>query len=173
MAQHQDALGQFRKLYQNLSQERDRIQARIAELDAALNLSSAAGVTSSATRSSFGRVSGEAVSKNGLGMREAIQQVTASSPLPVRQIVEAMQQIGFKFRSSNPVNSVGSYLYGKEGKKHFKRSDSGFSPLAGAGSLKSTPSIAKPAKRKMSAAGRRAIAEGARKRWAAHNAAKK
>ncbi len=32
-----------------------------------------------------------------------------------------MLKQGFVFKSSKPVNSVGAYLYGKEGKKYFVR----------------------------------------------------
>ena len=59
-------------------------------------------------------------------MREAITQVLNKSPMKIRGIVEGMEDLGFVFKSKNPVNSVGAYLYGPEGKKHFKRADGKF-----------------------------------------------
>jgi hypothetical protein len=58
---------------------------------------------------------------------EAISQVTAKKPLTIREIVEAVQKVDYTFSSSNPVNSVGAFLYGT-GKKAFKRVDGRFSP---------------------------------------------
>ena len=37
------------------------------------------------------------------------------------------RRAGYVFKSSNPTNSVGAYLYGPEGKKHFAREDGQFS----------------------------------------------
>jgi len=59
-------------------------------------------------------------------MRDAITQVVRSQPRKIRDIVEGMENAGFVFKSKNPVNSVGAYLYGPEGKKYFKRADGKF-----------------------------------------------
>jgi hypothetical protein len=45
----------------------------------------------------------------------------------IGDIVEGMKRSGYVFKSSNPTNSVGAYLYGSEGKKHFTRADGKFS----------------------------------------------
>ena len=63
-----------------------------------------------------------------MSIREAIIQVTKSKPLKLAEIVQAVQKIGYKFASKNPGNSVGAFLYGKDGKKHFKRVDGKFRP---------------------------------------------
>ncbi len=68
-------------------------------------------------------------SDNDISIREAIMRVTSKEPLTVRDIVPAVQKLGYKFQSSNPVNSVGAYLYGAHGKKHFKRSKGKFSAI--------------------------------------------
>jgi hypothetical protein len=62
---------------------------------------------------------------NTMNIKEAITKVTAKSPLTVREIVEAVQAIGYKFTTRNPINSVGAYLYGA-GKKQFTRKEGNF-----------------------------------------------
>ena len=59
-------------------------------------------------------------------MRDAITNVVRTSPKKIREIVAGMQSLGFVFKSKNPINSVGAYLYGPEGKKYFKRADGKF-----------------------------------------------
>ncbi len=56
-------------------------------------------------------------------MREAISRALSAGPLRIQQIVAAMLEQKYPFISSKPVNSVGAYLYGPEGKKCFKRKD--------------------------------------------------
>ena len=63
--------------------------------------------------------------RGAMSMREAISKVLAKAPLGIRDIVGGMQRIGYKFKSSNPTNSVGAFLYGPEGKKSFVRNKNG------------------------------------------------
>jgi len=65
-------------------------------------------------------------------MRETIRQLVEKSPLRIGEIVDGMKRSGYVFKSSKPANSVGAYLYGTEGKKHFVRADGKFSPKSGA-----------------------------------------
>src|ERR1043165_189719 len=126
MARQQDVLKQFESLHRDLLEEREQLRKRLESLNQALGLSGSIGSPGGA---GFG---GGASFGVELGMREAIQKATANSPLGVREIVEAIQRIGFRFKSKNPYNSVGAYLYGKEGRKYFKKTDGKFSPLPGA-----------------------------------------
>jgi hypothetical protein len=64
-----------------------------------------------------------------MSLREAIIKVTAKKPLSIREIVDAVQKIDYKFSTSDPVNSVGAYLYSKSGKKSFKKVDGKFSAV--------------------------------------------
>jgi hypothetical protein len=105
---------------------------------------------------------------NKLKLRDAISKVSGKKPLSVREIVEAVQKLGYQFQSSNPVNSVGAFLYGPSGKKHFKRMNGKFAPI-GASKNGAAPT---KAKRTMSPAARKRIA-AARARWAAVKAKKK
>jgi hypothetical protein len=60
-------------------------------------------------------------------MREVISKLVAKTPMRINDIVDGMQRSGYVFKSSKPANSVGAYLYGPEGKKHFTRADGKFS----------------------------------------------
>jgi hypothetical protein len=101
-------------------------------------------------------------------------QVTSRQPLSVREIVEAVRSAGHKFESSDPIKSVGAYLYGPEGKKHFKRNDGKFSPMvkysAPVSTGKNAPAQPAKAKKTFSPEARRRIAEAVRARWARQKA---
>src|SRR3954465_924924 len=105
-----------------------------------------------------------------MSLQERMTQGTREQPLSVREIVEAVKKAGHKFQSTDPIKSVGSYLYGPEGKKHFKRVDGKFSPLGG--STVGNGRGAKPAKAKrpMSAAARAKISAAVKARWAKQKA---
>ena len=61
-----------------------------------------------------------------IGMRDAIAAATRKGALKPRELVDAVQKVGYRFTSKNPYNSIGAYLYGREGRKHFKKVDGGF-----------------------------------------------
>jgi hypothetical protein len=83
------------------------------------------------------------------------------------QVLEAVQKRGYKFSTNNPMNSLGVVLYGRN--PRFNRADGKFSTRGSATQI--SPAVKRSGKRKISAAGRKAIAEAARKRWAAAKAA--
>lgn len=68
-----------------------------------------------------------ASARPGASMREVISKLVAKNPLRIGEIVDGMHRAGYVFKSSNPTNSVGAYLYGPEGKKHFVRNEGKFS----------------------------------------------
>ena len=127
MRKQVDAVQQFTALRAALLRERDAIRQRLQQIDAAL-----AGVEKTAAPASPKKPKSRSGRRrrvgNAMNIREAIAKVTAARPLSVRDIVEAVRKAGYKFTSTNPVNSVGAYLYGAHGKKHFKRADGKFAP---------------------------------------------
>ncbi len=125
MRKHSDAVQQFTALRSALLREREVIQQRLQRIDTALaGTGERPGLT---RRKPRGHAQGRRP-ENTMNIREAIAQVTVKKPLSVREIVEAVQKIGYRFQSANPVNSVGAYLYGA-GKKVFKRTDGKFAPV--------------------------------------------
>ena len=115
MRKPNDAVEQFVALRSALLSEREVIVKRLEQIDAALGSSS--GLAAAGPR--LGRPPGRRGRRasNSMNIREAIAKVTARKALGVREIVDEVQKIGYKFSSSNPVNSVGAYLYGAHGKK--------------------------------------------------------
>jgi hypothetical protein len=138
MAIRKDILKEFTSLQQELGDERRRIQSRLAQLDRVLSLTVAAtaGVPNVPSPQNGNQAPRRERVQNKLSMREAIEEATAQRPLAVRDIVDAVQRLGFRFRSTNPVNSIGAYLYGKEGKKFFAKKPEGFASIGRAGSAK-------------------------------------
>lgn len=131
---NQDAVQQFNALRQALIRERDQIQRRLQQINQALGESTASapsGAPGSAPAAPMQRFGPGRPAPGQLTIREAITKATANKAMNVREIVEAVQQMGYKFSSSNPINSVGAYLYAG-GKKHFKNEGGRFSPLRGA-----------------------------------------
>jgi hypothetical protein len=124
MRKQNDAVQQFTTLRSALLREREAIQQRLRLIDAAL---AGSRELPAAKLKTPGRRRG-ARPENAMNIRDAIARVTAKKALSIREIVEAVQKIGYRFQSANPVNSVGAYLYGS-GKKDFKRTDGKFSPV--------------------------------------------
>jgi hypothetical protein len=188
MPKERNIIQEVLRLIQQLEQERAQHRQRIDEIDSALTQIRGGSIAPSPASPRRGRPPGSknAPAKssaptgqggrggNSMSFREAAAQVTAKQPLSVREIVEAVQKIGYKFQSADPIKSVGAYLYGKEGKKHFKRADGKFSAEKGP-IEKGNGRSAQPAKAKrtMSPESRKKIAEAVRARWAKQKAGKK
>ena len=133
----QDSIQRFISLRASLERERSHLRRRLQEIEQALGGAAAPAAATAPVARRRRRVGKAAKAKatkakvarpNAMSLREAIQRITAKTPLSVRDIVSAVQKGGYHFQSSNPVNSVGAYLYGPEGKKHFKRADGKFAP---------------------------------------------
>ena len=58
-------------------------------------------------------------SQNKMSLREAVRQATASKPLTKAEILAAIDKLGYKFNTSDPVNSLNCVLYDTK-KKLFK-----------------------------------------------------
>jgi len=127
-----DAVRQFTVLRGALQRERSELQQRLKQIDAALNGGEVpvpfikAPTLRGTVQKAKARTRGV---RNKLTVREAVEKVTAAKALPLREIVEGMQRLGYKFASKNPKNSVGAYLYSAEGKKHFKRANGKFARI--------------------------------------------
>lgn len=128
MRKQLDTVQQFTALRSALVREREAIRQRLQQIEAAL-----AGARKAPTPSSSKMVGVLPGARprpgNKMSIREAITKVTTSRALTVREIVEAVRKIGYKFASRDPVNSVGAYLYAKHGRRHFKRVNGKFSPV--------------------------------------------
>ena len=120
-----DPVAQLANLRDALEKERTDLLKRLSQIDEALN---GAGIPAAFIKPGGGRGRRGPRARNKLTVREAIAKATASRPLGLAEIVQAVRKIGYKFTSKNPQNSVGAYLYGADGRKHFKRVDGKFAP---------------------------------------------
>jgi len=151
--QTNDSVAKFVALRAALNKEREQLQRRLQQIEAALGGAGAPApgpvATPAAAPKRRGRKPGRPAAVaapaapaapaprrgrpprvgNTMSIREAIAKVTAREPLGLSDLVNAVQGIGYKFESKNPRNSVGAYLYSKHGKKYFKRANGKFSPV--------------------------------------------
>ncbi len=116
-----DSLKAFVKLRRNLEAEQSKLTARLAELNAALGDNGQEGQNgkTAATARAGKRV------QNDLSLKEAILQVIKGKALTKDEVHSAITAIGYKFNTGNPLNSIGTVLYGKKPK--FKNDGGKFS----------------------------------------------
>ncbi len=109
-----DPVQQYLKAREDLIKEKERLEQRLREIEAAL----AGGPEPSAApapvakkkgrpRGSGGRGRG----KNVISLREAIRRVTWERPLTRKEILDEVVKLGYKFSTKNPINSINQVLY--------------------------------------------------------------
>lgn len=169
-----DSLQQFVRLRQQLTQERGQLEARLREISEALgemplpSVSAMQGATPSVPAQPARR--GTRAAAGGQSLREHVIQVLQEGPKTKEEVLEAVQKRGYKFSTSNPLNSLGVILYGKNPK--LNRVDGRFSLAGGAGASAAGGSSGRGGKRHMSAEAREKIAAAQRARWAKQNGGK-
>ena len=172
-----DIVGEAMALFQRLQQERGQHQNRIDEIDRALgHLRGAAPAAAAKTAARPAKVKSVVVGRRGRGgnpmpLRAALVQVLAHGPRTKQELMAGVRKIGYRFKATDPMNSMQAFLYGA-GKKLFKRVDGKFSLAAGVSS--STPAAGKPAKvrRVISPEARKRISDAVKARWARQRAGK-
>ncbi len=171
-----DILSQYVNVRDALYQEKSDLEKRLAEIKQALGEASTAVAAAPSAVKAAGRRGGRG--GNALSLRDAVLQATAAGPLSRRGILAAVKKLGYRFKSSNPLNSLGAVLYGKKPK--FINNDGLFSPVGGGGvavSAVSAPAAivsAAPRKRRkrhVSPEARAKLAAAAKARWARVKAA--
>jgi hypothetical protein len=133
-----DPIQQFVRLRTNLERERESLRNRLTEVERALGLAAPTAAASNAPRRgrppgsknrpqapAKPRPAGAPNPQNKMSMRDAIAKALGKQPLGIKDVVAGMKKLGYRFKSSNPVNSVGAFLYGPEGKKTFVRGKDG------------------------------------------------
>jgi hypothetical protein len=168
-----NSLQQFVRLRQQLTQERGQLEQRLRQISEALgemplpSVSAIQGATPSAPSQPARR--GRRAAASGQSLREHVLQVLQEGPKTKEEVLDAVQKRGYKFSTSNPLNSLGVILYGKNPK--LIRVDGRFS-LAGGAASSSTGGARRGGRRTMSAEARERIAAAQRARWAKQNGGK-
>src|SRR5436190_22731915 len=112
-------------LFQQLQQRRAELQREISEIDEALTqIRGGSGATAPNTVRSGVHSSGKKV-----GLRDMVITALTKGPLSRAEILQEVQNLGYRFNSKNPSKSLDVFLYGA-GKALIKRVDGKFS-LAG------------------------------------------
>jgi|SRR5687767_2016557 len=158
-------------LRDSLMQEKTRLESRLREINSALGQGQEAGTARASSISQPAR-RGRRGARSGLSLRDAVLQATAKGPLTKEQILEAVKGFGYRFSTSNPLNSLGVILYGKNPK--FKNNDGRFSPMGAtnAGRAGNTGARTGSKRGKLSPEARARIAAAQRARWAKVKSAK-
>ena len=117
-----DKLQQYLASLKELHAEKARLEARLEQINAAL------ADTPGATTGRRGRRVGRRgrARRNGLSLREAVVQVTRSRALSKPEILQAIQRIGYKFATKDPMNSLNAMLYAPANR--FRNQNGRFAP---------------------------------------------
>ena len=125
-----DDINQYVSLRNALTAEKSQIELRLSQINQALGHAEAAPETPAPSypepapavgRGRKGRGS------NTITLKDAVIQVTSATPLGRQEMIDAVQNIGYRFDSKNPLNSLGNVLYGKN--PRFQSVDGKYSPM--------------------------------------------
>ena len=117
-----DKLQQYLSSLKALHAEKARLEARLEQINAAL-----ADTPGAATGRRGRRVGRRGrTRRNGLSLREAVVQVTRSRALSKPEILQAVQKVGYKFATKDPMNSLNAMLYAPANR--FRNQNGRFAP---------------------------------------------
>ena len=120
------SIKKFIKLRQQLESEHTQITARLKEIEAALGSFQSAPVTASKTpgKKRGPKPGSKRKVSNEVSLKDSILKVIGKQQMTKEQILEGVVKSGYRFRTSNPANSLNVILYGKKPK--FSRKDGKF-----------------------------------------------
>src|SRR5688572_27299336 len=105
-----DSLQTYLKLREQLDKERTQIQQRLTEIEAALGTGEQRATAPSPSPRSSARAGRP---RSTLSLREAVQQVIKDRAMTKEEILQSIKDLGYRFSTNNPLNSLGVILYGK------------------------------------------------------------
>ena len=163
-----DSIQQYVRLRRELDAERQQLEARLRDINEALgerapsSLSLTQASSSSAPSEPARR--GRIAAGGGQSLRDHVIAVLQDGPMTKEEVLSAVQNRGYRFSTSNPLNSLGVILYGKNPK--LNRVDGRFSLSGGGASATSVGGRKMRGRRTMSPQARARIAAAQRARWA-------
>jgi hypothetical protein len=147
-----DALKQYQTIREGLLNEKRELETRLSALTQALGQNSRPTRSISDVSSTGPRTSSS--------LKSLVFEVLAHGALSKEDLLAKIQERGYKFQTRDPLNSLGTILYGKN--PRFTREGDRFGLPANR-----APSPKKSGKRTMSPEAKARIAAAQRKRWAA------
>jgi hypothetical protein len=175
-----DALIQYAKLKQQLTEEQTELQTRLNEINQVLGneVAAASPPTTTPTAAAEAPAPVAQVKRRGrppgakMSIRVLITKALSErGPLSRRELGQALVELGYKSNAKDPMGSIGNFLYGK--RSPFKSKDGKFylpggtavgTPVGNGGAEAEAP--ATKGKLKRSAAVRARMAEAQRASWA-------
>lgn len=119
-----DKLKKYLASLEELRAEKAELESRLEQINEALS-NAPAGAMQRGRRGAGGKRAGRR-RRNGLSLRAAVTQVTKSRPLTKAEILQAIQKIGYKFSTKDPMNSLNAMLYAPANK--FRNQNGKFGP---------------------------------------------
>jgi hypothetical protein len=116
----------FIELKKQFITEREAIRQRLAQINLALGHEADSVVTMPPRVAPAPARARPSRHDNPMSLRSAILQVTKSKPLTKKDILSAVQKLGYRFDTKDPMNSMGVILYGRNPK--FRNQNGKFSP---------------------------------------------
>ena len=110
-----DSIKQYVALRAALKQEKAQLESRLAAINHALSETSApvnavvAAPAGAKASPPAPRRRGRAANK--LSLKEAVVQVLSAGPLDKKEILSGVSKLGYKFKASDPMNSLNTLLY--------------------------------------------------------------
>ena len=161
-----DPLQQYAKLHRQLTEEKSQLESRLNQLNQVLGSEGlpeqsapSASVPAEVAPQPAKRRGRKPKAANQMSLREAVLKALSQGPLARKDLVKAVEDVGYVFTTKNPLNSIGSILYAKNtpvkskgGKFYLPGSAAIVAPEQTGNGEGQTP--AKKRKRKVSAAAR-------------------
>ncbi len=116
-----NSIEKYLRLRRALEAEREQLTNRLNEVNAALNAFGGAG--DGPGKGTPSRKTTRV--QNELSLKEAILRAIKGKSLSKDEVYDAILKLGYRFNTGNPLNSIGTVLYGKNPK--FKNVDGKFS----------------------------------------------
>ena len=98
-------LEEFMGMRESLLGERKSLEEQIKQIDEALGVPDGLGLRGVVGRRRVKRA------RNEMSLKQAISEVIAKKPMGRREILTAVQELGYKFSTSHPFNSLSAALY--------------------------------------------------------------
>jgi hypothetical protein len=121
-----DIVSKYITLREGLTKEKQQLEERLSRINEALGESE--GFGGAGASRGRGRPPG---GSGTLSLREAVLQATGKRSMTKQEILDEVQRLGYRFSTSNPANSLGTILYGKN--PRFKNENGYFSLASGSG----------------------------------------